>query len=59
MYDQTYSAEGARNHAQMKRSGKREKELKLLCGNTVYFYISTRVSKHIMKVLFKLFFFFM
>jgi hypothetical protein len=28
MYDRTYSAEGARNHAQMEdRSGNREKEL--------------------------------
>lgn len=38
MSDQTYSAEGARIHAQMEeRSGNREKELQLLCGNTVYF----------------------
>jgi len=37
MSDRTYSAEGVRIHAQMERSGNREKELQLLCGNTVYF----------------------
>jgi hypothetical protein len=38
MSDQTYSAEGARIHVHMgERSGNREKELQLLCGNTVYF----------------------
>jgi len=37
MSDETYSAEGARIHAQVEeRSGNREKELQLLCGNTVY-----------------------